>query len=51
MEQLEKTTIDLYVRDVEWLKGQYGAKWSDYIKELIKLHIDQLITIDEWKKL
>jgi len=48
--ELEKTTVELYVRDVEWLKSQYGAKWADYIKELLKLHIDQLLTIERWKR-
>lgn len=41
-EQLEKVTLNLYKRDVEFIRDYYGWGWSERVRDVIRAHVRSL---------
>lgn len=42
VEPLEKVTINLYERDVEFLRDYHGWGWSEKLREAVRQHVRSL---------
>lgn len=38
-EPITKVTLNLYTRDVEWLKKAQGQGWTTYIREVVRAKV------------
>ena len=39
LEPITKVTLNLYTRDVDWLKDKYPIGYTEQIREIIRQHI------------
>ena len=47
---LHRTNINLYARDVEWLRRTYGYGWTEKVRDMIASAVrNQKLVREEWK--
>lgn len=48
---LRKTTINLYLSDIEALERLYGRGWQEAVRNLVKYHVkEKTRPIEDWTK-